>query len=106
MTTKWRTRVDTPLARCLGVVAHMVVFRHRDDPGGSGCAVALMVPERTEQQIREGLEVARLRRARILVLGDTARQVEAMATRIALCCAQHQRVSYERARSGQFGPLS
>lgn len=92
MTVRWRTRLDTPLARCLGVVAHTVVFRHRADRGGSRFTVGIQVPEATEQQIREGLELARATKARICVVSDTAHQAETMATRIAITCAQHQRV--------------
>ena len=29
--TTWRTRLDTPLARRLGIEVHVVTFRHRDD---------------------------------------------------------------------------
>jgi hypothetical protein len=43
-------------------------------------------------------------KARIIVVSDTARQAEAMASRIALSCAEHRRVPYERVAALEFGP--
>jgi hypothetical protein len=45
MTPRWRTALDTPLARLLGIEAHTVIFRHRDDPGGPGRVVGIEIPE-------------------------------------------------------------
>ena len=59
MTTSWRTRLDTPLARRLGIKAHGAVFRHRDDPGGAGRVVGIEIPETPDQLIAEALQLAR-----------------------------------------------
>jgi hypothetical protein len=103
---KWRTALDTPLARLLGIKAHAVVFRHRDDPGGAGRVVGIEIPETPEPLITEALQVARAIKARIVIVADSAAQAEAMATHIAITCGQHERVPYERAEAGEFGPLS
>jgi hypothetical protein len=103
---KWRTRLDTPLARRLGIEAHTAVFRHRDDPGGPGKVVSIEIPEVPEPLIAEALQVARAMKARIVIVADSAAQAEAMATHIAITCSQHRRVAYERAEAGEFGPLS
>lgn len=103
---KWYTRLDTPLARRLGIEAHTAVFRHRDDPGGAGCVVAVEIPETPDPLIVEALALARAMKARIIVVADSEAQVESMATRMAIACGQHLRVPYERAVAGAFGPLS
>ena len=103
---RWRTRLDPAHSRLYGCdELHVAAFEHRDDPGGTGCCVGLQVPEANDQQINIALRVATARRARVLVIADTAAQVEALAARIALCCAQHRRVPQERAAAGQFGPV-
>ena len=102
----WRTHVDTPLARRLGIRAHMVIFAHRDDPGGRGNFVSIEIPETPEPLIAEALQLARAIKARIFIVADTKVQAEAMATHIAITCGQHERVPYERAEAGEFGPVS
>src|SRR5262245_40648834 len=95
---RWRTLLDTRLTRRLGVDWHVVVFRHRDDDGDPyGNFVSIEIPETPEPLIAEALHNARVLKARILIVADTAAQAEAMATRIAITCGQHQRVPYERA---------
>lgn len=106
MTARWRTLADTAFSRALGLKIHVVTFEHRDDPGGPWRCVAVQVPECDEPLIAEALQLARSMRARIVIVADTAEQAEAMATRIAITCAQHQRLPYERASAGAFGPLS
>lgn len=86
----WRTLVDTPVSRALGIKVHSAVFRHRDDTGGAGNVVALQIPEATEAEIGEALHVARASKA----------------THIAITCAEFQRVPYERAMAGEFGRLN
>jgi hypothetical protein len=93
---KWRTRLDTPLARRLGIEAHTAVFRHRDDPGGPRTR---LVEQRLfyhlchgrHPLIAEALQLARVMKARIVVVADSAAQAEAMATHIAITCGQHER---------------
>jgi Mg-chelatase subunit ChlD len=102
----WHTRLDTPLAKALGVEAHVVTFEHRDDPGGPWRCVALQIPECSEPMIAEALGIAQDFKARIVIVSDTAEQAEAMAVRIAITLGgQFKRIAYERAAAGQFGTL-
>jgi hypothetical protein len=103
---EWRSRIRTPLARLLGVKAHAVIFRHRDDPGGPGRVVGIEIPEVPARLIAEALELARAMKARIFIVADTAAQAEAMAAHIGITCGQHERVPYERATAGEFRPVS
>src|SRR5262245_31038687 len=103
----WRTRLDTPLARRFGGRWHIAMFRHRDDDGDPyGTFVSIEIPETPEPLITEALHVARVLKARIVVIADTKVQAEAMATRITITCSQHQRVPYERVEAGEFGPTN
>ena len=102
MTTRWRTRTDTPLARVLGVEAYTAVFEHRDDRGGAGNVVAIQIPETPSREVAKALQLTRSMRARIVILADSEEQVEATAAFVSLTCAQHQRVPIERAAAEEF----
>lgn len=103
----WRTRLPRGYARRFGCIdpLHVAVFEHRDDLGGASRCVAVQLPETPAPLIAEALILANACKARILAVADTAEQIEAIVNRIALTCAHHRRVPYERAAAGRFGPL-
>jgi hypothetical protein len=83
---------------------HLATFQHRDDPGGVAVCVAISIPEATDVDIAEAARMANARRGRILLVADTAPQLERAVALITERCTHHQRLPLERAAAGAFGP--
>src|SRR4029077_8221192 len=98
----FNTSLEAPgWARRLGCPKelHAVFFQHRNDPGGSCDSVCVEVPEGMSF-FRQAMEVARERRARVLLMCNTRNQADAVARLVSNSLKDHRRVSIERARSG------
>jgi hypothetical protein len=101
--SRWRTRLHHPLADALCVRTYVGVWQHRDNPGGCCPTIAIEMPESGEREIAALAEV-NSKRARLVVVADTAGRVEELAVRVSICCSGHRRVAYKRANAGEFGP--
>jgi hypothetical protein len=101
----WTTRMPPWLTAAFGVAElHAVFFQPSDDLGGPRDCVAIQIPEATADELSLALQTANRRKARVMVLCDTAEQA-ADAAGLATHLACHLQVSLERAEAGGWWTL-
>jgi hypothetical protein len=94
----WTTKVPPSVAahyRWPGEL-HAVLFYHRSDPGtGERESVSIQYPEDSEEYARKMLKLAKTRKARVLVMANTAEQAEWVANILSRALPRHTRRSIE-----------
>jgi len=93
----WTTRIDPETALRAGYKreAHLVLFQPVNDPGGRSHSVAVEIPE-AEERLEIAMLNARILRARVVLLANTAKEAQAIAVRAARLLPEHRRVPIER----------
>ena len=89
-----------------GNVYHGSFFEHPDDSGGVAAAVAIEIPEFSQEEIGESLKIAVDSSYRVLFICDTPEQAETMARLMFELIPAYERVSVERVIEGLWGRRS
>lgn len=97
------TLIPPHYTRPYGVAeVHAVLFQHHEDRGGVSHTVAVLIPE-AESNLETALAQARVLKARVLLVCDTAAQAEAVRGRSCPLLPDHREVAIERAEAGAWG---
>jgi hypothetical protein len=101
MTESAGTRLDPRFSQLFWYEElHVVFLQHRRDHGGFCPSVTLMVPEE-QHLLEDAAREAHARRARVLLLCDTAERALEIKERARRLLPEHREVSIERAAAGK-----
>ncbi len=96
----------TEMSDVHGNMYHGSFFEHPEDKGGMAAAVAIQIPEFSQEEITEALKTACEISCRVLFLCDTPEQAETMARLMFELIPAYNRVSVERVTEGLWGRRS